>query len=366
MLTTILATALVLGVLILVHELGHFWAAKLVDIEVSRFSIGFGPKIFGFKPGETEYVLSALPLGGYVKMEGMIDEEVTSTLEGDSPNADRQPSPRDFDAKPLWARFFVISAGVLMNLVFAFVAFSFIAHERGEYQPVVGDVTEGSPAAEVGLLAGDVIREINGRQMRDQSDVLRVIQPRAGEPLTLTVERDGQTLEVEVVPGVHRQYNEIARDTVDYGRIGVEFSGAEESYRALGVGESIVAGFRETGSWIADVGIFFARLVTGRQSPKELGGPIVIGQLSGQFARAGFWPLLDFMAIISVNLAVLNLLPIPVLDGGHLLFLAIEGLRGGKPVSVEQRLRFSQIGMLLVLGLMVWAFANDIMRLVGA
>ena len=118
MLTTILATALVLGVLILVHELGHFWAAKLVDIEVSRFSIGFGPRIVGFKPGETEYVISALPLGGYVKMEGMIDEEVTSALEGDSPHEGRQPSPRDFDAKPLWARFLVISAGVAMNLLF--------------------------------------------------------------------------------------------------------------------------------------------------------------------------------------------------------------------------------------------------------
>lgn len=366
MLTTILATALVLGVLILVHELGHFWAAKLVDIEVSRFSIGFGPKIFGFKPGETEYVLSALPLGGYVKMEGMIDEEVTSTLEGDSPNADRQPSPRDFDAKPLWARFLVISAGVLMNLVFAFVAFSFIAHERGVHEPVVSSVSEDFPAAAAGIQVGDAIRAVNGRRTDDATDVSRAIIQRAGEQIRLTVERDGRTFNIDIVPAAERKYDEIARDTVELGRIGVRFSGSDESYRSLGVGESIVAGARETGSWITDVGVFFARLVTGRQSPKELGGPIVIGQLSGQFARAGFWPLLDFMAIISVNLAVLNLLPIPILDGGHLVFLAIEGLRGGKPVSVEQRLRFSQIGLLLVLGLMVWAFANDIMRLVGA
>ena len=366
MLITILATAIVLGVLILVHELGHFWAAKLVDIEVSRFSIGFGPKLVGFKPGETEYVISALPLGGYVKMEGMIDEEVTSALEGGETTEDRRPSPRDFDAKPLWARFFVIFAGVLMNFLFAFVAFSFIAHDRGVYEPIIGEVTEGSPAEAVGLLPGDAIRSVNGRRTDDASDVSRVIQPRAGEQLRLTVERDGRTFEVDIVPAADRQWSEIARDSIDFGLIGVSFPGGEESNRSLGVGESIAAGARETGSWIADVGVFFARLVTGRQSPKELGGPIVIGQLSGQMARAGFWPLLDFMAIISVNLAVLNLLPIPVLDGGHLLFLAIEGLRGGKPVSVEQRLRFSQIGMLMVLGLMVWAFANDIMRLVGA
>ena len=366
MLITILATAVVLGVLILVHELGHFWAAKLVDIEVSRFSIGFGPKLVGFKPGETEYVISALPLGGYVKMEGMIDEEVTSALEGGSTTEERQPSSRDFDAKPLWARFFVISAGVLMNFLFAFVAFSFIAHDSGVYEPVIGEVTEGTPAEAVGLLPGDVIREVNGHRTEDRSDVTRYIWPRAGENLLLTVEREGQTFEVEVVADTFRQWDEIARDTVDYGRIGVSFPADEDSFRTLDVGESIVAGARETGSWVSQVVGFFAQLVTGRRSPKDLGGPIVIGQLSGQFARAGFWPLLDFMAIISVNLAVLNLLPIPVLDGGHLLFLAIEGLRGGKPVSVEQRLRFSQIGMLMVLGLMVWAFANDIMRLVGA
>ena len=366
MLTTILATALVLGVLILVHELGHFWAAKLVDIEVSRFSIGFGPKIVGYKPGETEYVLSALPLGGYVKMEGMIDEEVTSTLEGGSTPEKRQPSARDFDAKPLWARFLVISAGVTMNLVFAFVAFSFIAHSRGVYEPVVGSITEQSPAEEAGLLPGDVIREINGRTIVDASEVLRMIQPRAGEQITLSMEREGMMFAVDIVPEAVPTYSDIANDSVDIGMIGVGFPTGEEAHRSLGVGESIVAGARETGSWIVEVGTFFGRLVTGRQSPKELGGPIVIGQLSGQMARAGFWPLLDFMAIISVNLAVLNLLPIPVLDGGHLLFLAIEGLRGGKPVSIEQRLRFSQIGMLLVLGLMVFAFANDIMRLVGA
>jgi len=366
MLTTILATALVLGVLILVHELGHFWAAKLVDIEVSRFSIGFGPRIAGFTRGETEYVLSALPLGGYVKMEGMADDEVTSTLEGESPHENRGPSPRDFDAKPLWARFFVISAGVLMNLLFAVVAFSFIAHERGVYLPVIGEVAEGTPAFEAGLQPGDEILAIDGREIEDAGEVGRTVFPRAGEEHTLRVRRGQETFELPVVPKTVRQYDDIARDTVEYGQIGVSFSTGEDAYRPLGVGQSIGAGFDETGNWIAEVATFFGRLVTGRSSPKELGGPIVIGQLSGEFARAGFWPLLNFMAIISVNLAVLNLLPIPVLDGGHLVFLAIEGLRGGKPVSVEQRLRFSQIGMLLVLGLMVWAFANDIMRLVGA
>jgi regulator of sigma E protease len=362
MLTTILATALVLGVLILVHELGHFWAAKLVDIEVSRFSIGFGPKIAGFTRGETEYVLSALPLGGYVKMEGMADDEVTSTLEGDSPHQNRQPSTRDFDAKPLWARFFVISAGVLMNLLFAVVAFSFIAHEQGVNLPVVTEVVEELPAAAAGVKPGDEIIAINGAEIEAAADVRRYVFPRPGEELSLTVRRGEEILDIGLVAATIREYDDIARDTVEFGQVGMLFG----ETRPLGAVQSVAAGFQMTGRWVSEVATFFGRLVTGRSSPKELGGPIVIGQLSGEFARAGFWPLLNFMAIISVNLAVLNLLPIPILDGGHLVFLAIEGLRGGKPVSIEQRLRFSQIGMLLVLGLMVWAFANDIMRLVGA
>jgi len=365
MLTTILATALVLGVLILVHELGHFWAAKAVDIEVSRFSIGFGPRLWGFRRGETEYVLSALPLGGYVKMEGMADEEVTSKLEGPSDGPPREPSPRDFDAKPLWARFLVISAGVAMNLLFAFVAFSLVAGSQGVFQPLVSGVDEGSPADSAGIVPGDLVVSVNGRRVESREEVGRLIFGRAGERMQLEVQRDGATRSVSVVPYQAREYDEVARDTVTFGRIGVRFESTEQSFRSLSVAEAVVAGGRETVSWVREVYDFFVRLVTGERSPRELGGPIAIGQLSGMAARAGFWSLLNFMAIISVNLAVLNLLPIPVLDGGHLVFLGIEAIRG-KAVSMEQRLRFTQIGMLFVLGLMVWAFANDILRIVGA
>lgn len=365
MLTTILATALVLGVLILVHELGHFWAAKAVDIEVSRFSIGFGPKIWGFRRGETEYVLSALPLGGYVKMEGMADEEVTSKLEGPSNGEGRTPSPRDFDAKPLWARFLVISAGVAMNLLFAFVAFSMVAGSQGIHRPLVSSVEPDSPADSAGIVPGDLVLSVDGRPVDSRDEVGRLIFSRAGQPLRLELRRDETTRSVSVVPYVAREYDEVARDTVAFGRIGVTFEATEASFRSLNVAEAVVAGGRQTFSWVREVYDFFVRLVTGERSPRELGGPIAIGQLSGMAARAGFWSLLNFMAIISVNLAVLNLLPIPVLDGGHLVFLGIEAIRG-KAVSMEQRLRFTQIGMLFVLGLMVWAFANDILRIVGA
>jgi regulator of sigma E protease len=365
MLTTILATALVLGVLILVHELGHFWVAKAVDIEVSRFSIGFGPKIVGFRRGETEYVLSAFPLGGYVKMEGMADEEVTSKLEGPSEAPARRPSPRDFDAKPLWARFLVISAGVAMNILFAFVAFSFIARAQGVYEPVVTGVVIGSPADSAGIQVGDRILAVDGRRVSEASELVRAIFPRIGKPTQIELERGDRVHSITVIPGEAREWDPLVRDSVSAGRIGVLLEENEESLRSLNLAEALAAGGSQTASWVREIYEFFVRLVTGERSARELGGPIAIGQLSGMAARAGFWSLLNFMAIISVNLAVLNLLPIPVLDGGHLAFLAIEALRG-KAVSVEQRLRFTQIGMLFVLGLMVWAFANDILRIVGA
>jgi regulator of sigma E protease len=361
---TILATIVVLGVLILIHELGHFWAAKAVDIEVSRFSIGFGPKLFGFRRGETEYVVSAIPLGGYVKMEGMAEEEAMAPLEGRS-EPRRERSPRDFDQKPLWARVLVVSAGVLMNFLFAYLVFVSVARTQGVMVPLIAEVEAGWPAEAAGFQAGDVVVAVDGQRLRERDEVIHYIALRPGVEMTLTVERGESALDLTVTPRLWREYDEFARDTVERGRIGVSFPNTAEAQRSLALGEAVVEGGHRTWWWVAQIGDFLARIVTGRSSAKELGGPIVIGQLSGEFARAGIWPLLEFMAIISVNLAVLNLLPIPVLDGGHLLFLGIEAVRG-RAVSVEQRLRLTQIGILLVVGLMVWAFANDILRLVGA
>jgi regulator of sigma E protease len=364
MLITILATVVVLGVLILVHELGHFWAAKAVDIEVSRFSIGFGPALFSFQWGETEYVLAAIPLGGYVKMEGMTGEEAVAPLEGPSARPSRQASPRDFDAKPWSARFLVIIAGVLMNFVFAFAAFTFTSHAQGVIVPRVGEVVEGSPAEAAGFLNGDLIVRLNGRRVADWQEVVRYISIRPEVPIEFGIEREGQALALTATPATVVEYNEIARDSVEFGRVGIG-PATENALRKLTWGESVVEGWYQTGSWTGTIFDFLGRVVSGRSSAKELGGPIAIGQLSGDAARAGFWPFLTFMAIISVNLAVLNLLPIPVLDGGHILFLLLEAARGGRQVSVESRLRLTQIGLILVIGLMVLAFANDILRLVG-
>jgi len=335
MLITILSTVVVLGVLILVHELGHFWAAKAVDIEVSRFSIGFGPKIAGFKRGETEYVLAAIPLGGYVKMEGMVGEEATAPLEGQTAPA-RQPSPRDFDAKPWWARFLVIVAGVTMNFVFAFAAFTFVAGSEGIIDPIVGDVIPDSPAGQAGFQRGDVILELDGRRIKNWGEVVRYVRIRPSVPIKFRVQREAERVDLEATPQPEVVYNEFARDSVEFGLVGM-MPWMDRASRDLSMTEAVAAGWHRTGAWTLEIFTFLKRLVT----------------------------FLNFMAIISVNLAVLNLLPIPVLDGGHLVFLFAEALRGGRPVGVESRLRLTQVGMVLLLGLMVLVFANDIMRLAG-
>ena len=365
MIVTILVTILVLGVLVFVHELGHFAAAKSVGIDVPRFSIGLGPKMVGFRRGGTEYVLSWIPLGGYVRMAGMADEEVTSTLEGgDSPEETARraaaPGPGDFDGKPLWARVLAISAGVIMNWLFAVVAFAAIAMGRGVIEPRIVEVAPGSPAAEAGLRSGDLIRRVDGAAVHDPAQVTMRIERLAGKSVDIAVERGGERLTFVATPETVEQYSDLIGESRTVGRVGISIGaerGRADPIAALGHGWS------NTTYWGGAVLQFLGDLVTGRSSAREVGGPILIGEISGRAARAGFWELLSFMAIISVNLAIFNLLPIPVLDGGHLLFLGIEAVRG-RALSVQARMRFTTVGMVFVLALMVWAVGNDVLRLV--
>lgn len=360
MILTILATVVVLGVLIFVHELGHFLAAKSVDIEVQRFSLGLGPKMVGFRRGETEYVISWFPLGGYVKMAGMAEEEGIGMLEGGA-SGKRTPSPRDFDAKTLPARTLVISAGVLMNLLFAILAFIAVAKSQGVQLALIGEVQPESPAAAAGFQPGDRIVSVEGQRVRAFDELALLVQQKPGSPIRVGVERAGERVTLEVVPRSVRIWSDVTRDSVEIGQIGVT-SNPEGGYRSLGWGEAITEGGYRTWYWVRTTLEFLGQLVTGKGSAKEVGGPILIGQLSGEAARAGLWPLLSFMAIISVNLAILNLLPVPVLDGGHLTFLAFEAVRG-QALSIEQRIRLTQVGLVLVVGLMVWVITNDVLRL---
>jgi regulator of sigma E protease len=458
---TILATIVVLGVLIFVHELGHFMTAKAVDIEVPRFSIGFGPRVIGFKRGETEYVISLLPLGGYVKMAGMEEMEA---IEGGPVNTGenaaeavervegqpRTPRPRDFDSKSLPARALVISAGVIMNLLFAFVVFAVlaavwgvpadpgtrIADIREEYLPaeaqgllaiqpgarvtevngravttqdelhyellraragsttltfdnappltfdlpsrdedrgaviasldpssdmraILGQINPG-PGREAGLQTGDTIVQINGQPVTGWHDFVSRIERSAGVPLPFLVGRDGGRVTLTVTP------EERAFDSgLRAGRIGVSpLESSRVPRDRVGVVEAIGVGAADTWRFTSATVDLLAGMVTGRQSARNIGGPIMIGQMSGQFARAGLQYYLEFMAMLSISLAILNLLPIPVLDGGHLVFLAAEGIRG-RPLSYQSRMRLTQVGFVFIILLMLWAVSNDVLRLLG-
>jgi regulator of sigma E protease len=360
--TTLLAFIIVLGVLIFVHEVGHFITAKLAGIAVPRFSIGLGPKVWGFKIGETEYVISALPLGGYVKMAGMGEEEAMEKLEGGKADLEIPPERR-FDSKPVGVRAIVISAGVIMNMLFAIIAFAWLAYHQS-WEPRIGAVDEGRPAQEAGVRPGDLVVAVGGRPVKLWLEFADYVSRRPGEEVSLRVERGGRELGLltRVVLDTI-VVDSVAGDTVIAGRIGVTRD-TLDNRRVLGLAGSLVVGTRRSLTIVRLIFDYIGQLITGKASARDLGGPILIGQLSGQAARAGLLVLINFTALLSVHLAVLNLLPIPILDGGHLLFLGIEAVRG-RALSIEARTRLSQVGLLLILALMVWALTSDLLRVTG-
>lgn len=361
--TSILAFIIVLGVLIVVHELGHFITAKLAGIAVPRFSVGLGPKVWGVKIGETEYVISALPLGGYVKMAGMGEDEALEAIEGGKDDLEVPPERR-FDSKSVGTRAVVISAGVVMNFVFAIFAFAALAYHQS-WEPLIGEVEEDSPAARAGIMSGDRIVAVDGTEVDRWVEFAELVGERPGEEVTLRVARGDQTLTLPTEVGrVAAAVDTAEGDTIFAGRIGV-VRDTINSERVLGVGGALVAGTEQSFQLTWLIIDFIGDLFTGGASARDLGGPILIGQLSGRAARAGVAVLIHFMALLSVHLAVLNLLPIPILDGGHLLFLGVEAVRG-RALSLEMRARLSQVGFILILALMVWVITADVLRLTGS
>ncbi|HEX4575591.1 MAG TPA: RIP metalloprotease RseP [Gemmatimonadales bacterium] len=448
MLLTLAAVAVVLGVLIFVHEMGHFIAAKAVGIQVLRFSLGFGKPVARWRRGETEYWISWLPLGGYVKMAGLEDEGIGGTLEGGKSDTPVDPA-RAFDRQPVWKRTIVILAGVTMNVVLAIAIYSGAAATygtprvaltpidsvvtaelpagaralaslehgariirvngdtvrdwvavrqairggpselrlelAGRDRPLVvtlpadtvarqriadalvplfpariGLLLPGYPALRAGLRPGDVLVRLNGDTVTSWNAMVRVVRQSPGRPLTLGVLRRGTLVDVTVVP--------LAKDTTDPPgsrprRVGV--MGAEADVPLVFVREPLTRalglGFRETGQRVVVVLGLLKGLVVGDVPLREVGGPILIGQLSGQVARLGVFKFLEFLAFFSVNLAILNLLPIPILDGGQFVFLLAEAVRR-KPLSLELRTRLTQIGFVVLLGIMLLALTNDALR----
>jgi len=347
--TSILAFILVLGPLIFIHEFGHFICAKLFSIRVLKFSLGFGPKVFGRTIGDTEYLVSAFPLGGYVKMYGeSLTDEVASDQEGFS-----------FSHKAIWQRFLVVFAGPLFNLVFAVLLFSSIFAVMGISQPVnegrIGAVTVDSPAAKAGLAANDLILNINGAQVKEWADVARLIKLSAGNPVTLVIQRGEQTLTITSQPKMEQDKN-IFGEVIDT-RYMLGIRVADELIHISPV-EALQTGTLHTWTLIKITLLGIVKIIQKVVPASELGGPIRIAQIAGQQMAAGWVNLLHFTGLLSVSLGVLNLFPIPILDGGHLVFFVVEAIRR-KPLSMETRERLQTLGLVLLISLMLFVFYND-------
>ena len=386
--TIIWATILILGVLITIHEFGHFIAARSVGIRVERFSIGIPPRfvsltsendgwqfrIFFYKrshgrfswqpvyekmiskPGrigsKTEYVIALLPLGGYVKMAGIIDESMDTEINYEED---------EFMSKPLWAKLWVMSAGVIMNTILAFAIFSAIGYTQGMPEvsdnPVVAELQPDMPAIAAGIQPGDRIISIDGEPIKTWNDLTTTIHAQPNTDITLTVLRENIQIEMEITTSFMPVPRETGIDTL--GAIGII---PEVLYREMTLGEAFNIGWLRTVGSFGMIIMSLKMLGSGSASMSDFGGPIMIAQLAGQTAEAGWIPFLTFMALISVNLAFINILPIPGLDGGHIMIHLIEGILR-RPLTMKARITIQQIGMAFLLMLMVTVVFNDISRL---
>tara|TARA_B100000378_G_scaffold265062_1_gene249264 strand:- start:341 stop:1516 length:1176 start_codon:yes stop_codon:yes gene_type:complete len=387
--TTLWATIIVIGVLIFVHELGHYLAARSVGVRVERFSVGFPPRLFTFtsedqgwliqmyffyrsaggkwewqavwkkklsvsgKTGTgTEYCVALIPLGGYVKMAGIIDESMDTTI---------THSPDEFMSKSFLSQVFVMSAGVIMNVLLAFFIFSGLSYHFGSPVenplPVVSKLVDEMPAKEAGILPGDKIISVNGEPVHNWNDMVLHIHSIPEKSIILRIERNGEYITKQFTTSFKLNQTQTGVDTI--GFIGIA---PEIQYVDVDLFQACVSGFNSTMAGFGIMVMSIKMLVTGEASLKELGGPIMIAQLAGETARAGIPSFLSFMALISINLAFINILPIPGLDGGH-IFVSIIEVIIRKPLSVKTRMIFQQIGMALLLLLMITVLYNDIGRL---
>jgi len=339
---TIAAAVFVFGLLVLVHEFGHFITAKMTGMRVDEFAIGFGPKIIGKKHGETLYSLRAIPLGGFNDIAGMDPENNTA---GD----------RGFCEKPVLSRMIVILAGATMNFILPIILFFMIFATLGigkpSPEPVIGGIIQGMSAEQAGLKAGDKILSVNGQAVTtwtEFTDQLKNIS--AGQNVQLKYQRGAEISEVTVSPTFNKEENRIL--------VGVQSSVV---YESKSLPESFTLAISHTKEITVAMLEGIARLFKEPEQTENLAGPIGIVQMSGQVAERGFIPLLNFAALLSINLGIVNLLPVPVLDGGHFVNLFIEAVRG-KPLGAKAVAYTQRVGIALLLMLMLFATKNDLVR----
>ena len=351
--TSIIGLIIVLGVLIFFHELGHFIMARAFGVGVEKFSLGFGPALVKWKRGRTEYRIAAFPLGGYVKMVG---EQPDAPLS----DADKAAS---FTHKPVSRRMIIVAAGPVFNFLLAVVIFFGLFAIAGLMflKPEIGEVRTNSPAYEAGIQSGDRVISVDGKAVEDWSEMAGIVAQSGGEPVRFVLERDGRTVDTTVRPTAEPM-EDIFGEVRDRYIIGITAAGTTETVR-LGPLEALGESFKRTYMIVELTIVAVGKMITGTVSADNLGGPIMIAQMAGEQVEHGIINLLGFIALVSINLGILNLLPVPVLDGGHLLFFGIEAVKGS-PVSLRTREVAQQIGLFVLLTLIIFVFYNDIMRII--
>lgn len=348
----LIPAAIILGLLIFVHELGHFLACRLAGVGVEKFSIGFGPELLAWQGKTTRYSLALIPFGGFVKPQGETSQEVEER---------GAPDPRDFLSASRWSRFFILIAGVAMNFLFAYLLFvAVMLMGRPVLSTVIGGFVKGYPAETSGLQVGDRVTHLNGAPVANWQEMTMRILRRDETALTFTVIRGGQSRTVRVVPKLE-EGRDIFGQLRRVPRIGIK-PAEHFVVEQYGLREALMKGAQLECELTFLTYEALWRLATGALSLRTISGPIGIISLAGHAARLGMVALLQFTAMLSVSLAVINLLPIPALDGGHLVFLAIDAIRR-KQLSVSFQERVTQIGFYFLMTLMVLVVYNDLVNM---
>ena len=355
----------VLTIVVFFHELGHFWVARRAGVRVMTFSLGFGPEIAGFNDRHgTRWRIAAVPLGGYVRFFG--DEDAASTPDAarlsQMSAAERSES---FFYKPVAWRAAIVAAGPIANFLLAIAIFAIVFMVFGKQvtAPRVDQINPGSAADIAGFKPGDLVVEIDGAKVTSFSDMQRIVGSHAGQPLAFTVERGDRQVSLTATPEL-KEVKDPFGNTHRTGLLGISRSLAagDVTTQRFGPVEAIGMGVQETWFVVARTFDYLGGLIAGRESADQLGGPIRIAQVSGQVATFGIGALLSLAAVLSVSIGLLNLFPIPLLDGGHLLFYAFEAIRG-RPLSARTQDIGFRIGLALVLMLMIFATWNDVLHI---
>jgi regulator of sigma E protease len=355
----------VLSLVVFFHELGHFLVARWCGVRILTFSIGFGPELVGFYDRHgTRWKIAAIPLGGYVKFFG--DEGAAST-----PDSNRllqmseQERAVSFFFQNVWKRAAIVVAGPLANFVLAIVIFAgiFMLYGMQTMSARVDDVQPDSPAAAAGFEPGDTVLAINGEKISNFADMQRLVADSAGEALNVTVERNGAQLVLKATPELHEE-KDIFGNVRRIGLLGIRRSPGpgDVKYEPVSPPQALWLGVQETWFVVDKTLTYLGRVIVGREAANQLGGPIRIAQMSGQVASISFAALVHLAGVLSVSIGLLNLFPIPLLDGGHLLFYSIEATRG-RPLSERAQEVGFRIGFAIVIMLMIFATFNDIVHL---